>query len=65
MSFIMTDLGSVLGLDLTKSLVIGLISGVVGMITCAIAYPVYKKSLASAQKKLAPEILSLSDELLR
>jgi hypothetical protein len=65
MSFIMTDLGSVLGLDLTKSLVLGLISGVVGMITCAIAYPVYKKALASAQKKLAPEILSLSDELLR
>ena len=65
MSFIMTELGSVLGLDFTASLVIGLIVGVIGMITCAIAYPVYKKTLASIKKKLAPEIIALSDELLR
>lgn len=65
MSFIMTELGSVLGLDFTASLVIGLILGVIGMITCAIAYPVYKKTLASIKKKLAPEIIALSDELLR
>ena len=65
MSFIMTELGSVLGLDFTASLFIGLILGVIGMITCAIAYPVYKKTLASIKKKLAPEIIALSDELLR
>ena len=65
MSLIMTDLASVLGMAYMASLVVGVVAGVLGMILVALAYPIYKKVLGSEREKIAPEILRLSEELLK
>lgn len=65
MSLIMTDLASILGVAYMESLVVGIIVGVIGMILVALAYPIYKKVLGREREKIAPEILRLSEELLK
>ena len=65
MSLIMTDLASILGMNYIGSLILGIVAGVLGMILVALAYPVYKKVLKSEHEKIAPEILRLSEELLK
>ncbi len=41
------------------------IVGVVGMVLVALAYPIYNRVLKKNREKIAPEILRLSDELLK
>lgn len=65
MSLIMTDLAGILGMEYIESVIVGSIIGVVGMILVALAYPVYKKVLKIEHEKIAPEILRLSEELLK
>lgn len=65
MSLIMTDLADILGMAYMGSVIVGVVCGVVGMILVALAYPVYKKVLKSERKRNAPEILRLSEELLK
>ena len=48
-----------------KMFVPGIIIGVSGIILTSSAYPVYKKILAERRKKIAPEILKLTDELIK
>lgn len=43
--------------------VLGIIVGVIGMVVIGMAYPVYNKITKKQREKLAPEILSLTDEL--
>lgn len=62
MSLAMTDIGAVLG---SFAMVIGIIVGIVGMVLVALAYPIYNRVLKKQRVKIAPEILRLSDELLR
>ena len=62
MSLFMTDLGSALG---TLALVLGVIVGLIGMVLVALAYPVYNKVLKKERERIAPEILRLTDELLK
>lgn len=65
MSLIMTDLGGILGTYEHLSMPLGILIGVVGGgITC-IAYPMYQVILKRERKKIAPEILQLTDELLK
>ena len=45
--------------------IVGVIAGIVGILLIALAYPVYKKVLKSECEKVAPEILRLSEELLK
>ena len=45
--------------------VVGVVAGVLAMILVALAYPIYKKVLGSEREKIAPEILRLSEELLK
>lgn len=63
MSLIMTDLGSIIGLN--KTMIPGIIIGVTGMLIAIINYPVYKKVLSSRRKKYAGEIIALSDSLMK
>ena len=65
MSFIMTDLGAILGAYSGFSMIIGIVVGLVGMMSVAQAYPVYNRVLKKQREKIAPEILRLSDELLK
>ena len=63
MSAVMTDIGSILGLG--DIMVPGIIVGCVGLLMALTTYPIYKKILASKKKKYGPEILRLSEELLK
>ena len=63
MSLVMTDLGAVLGLD--NTLGIGVLIGLAGMILVACAYPVYNRTLKKERERIAPEILRLTDDLLK
>lgn len=45
--------------------VAGIIIGVIGLIITAVAYPMYQKITKEEKEKLAPEILRLTEELLK
>ena len=62
MSLFMTELGAALG---GLAMVLGIIVGIVGMILVALAYPVYNRVLKKERERIAPEILRLTDELLK
>ena len=62
MSLIMTDFGDALGV---WQIVIGVFSGVIGIAVAALAYPVYIVITKKERARLAPEIIRLSDELLK
>ena len=62
MSVCLTDIGAALG---NLAMVIGILVGVVGMVLVALAYPLYNRVLKKNRDKIAPEILRLSDELLK
>lgn len=62
MSLCLTNLGAALG---NLAMVIGIAVGLVGMVLVALAYPLYNRVLTKQRQKMAPEILRLSDELLK
>ena len=62
MSLCMTDLGAALG---HLAMVIGILVGLLGLVMVALAYPVYNTVLRKERQRIAPEILRLSDELLK
>ena len=62
MSLAMTEIGAALG---SLAMVIGILVGIVGMMLVALAYPLYNRVLKKQREKIAPEILRLSDELLK
>jgi uncharacterized membrane protein HdeD (DUF308 family) len=62
MSLCMTDLGAALG-DL--ALLIGIFAGLAGILLVALAYPVYNRVLKKQRQRIAPQILRLSEELLK
>ena len=63
MSLIMTDLGAFLPGML--SLFIGIAVGVVGIVGVALAYPIYKAITKKERERIAPEVLRISEELLK
>ena len=65
MSLCMTDLGAALGVKSGVAMAIGVLAGVVGGALAALAYPVYQAIVKAKRKQIAPEILRLSDELMR
>ena len=65
MSLIMTDLGTWLGFNSILGLILGIILGFIGMVFVALAYPVYSKVLRTEREKIAPQILKLTEELMK
>ena len=63
MSLIMTDIGEWMGSIL--ALVIGIIVGVIGIILVCLAYPIYNRTLIKEREKAAPEIMRLTDALMK
>lgn len=63
MSLIMTDLGKMLGT--TLALMIGIGVGIIGIVLVCMAYPIYNRILKKEREKIAPEIIRLSDELMK
>ena len=62
MSLCMTELGAALG---HLAMVIGILVGLFGLVMVALAYPVYNIVLRKERQRIAPEILRLSEELLK
>ena len=62
MSLCMTELGAVLG---HMAMVIGILAGILGLVMVALAYPLYNTVLRKERQRIAPEILRLSEELLK
>ena len=62
MSLCMTDIGAALG---RLAMIVGIAVGLVGMVLAALAYPVYNRVLKKQRAKVAPQILHLSEELLK
>ena len=65
MSLCMTELGATLSLGKSASMIVGVALGVLGGIVASVAYPVYNATLRYMQKRVAPEILMLTDELMK
>lgn len=65
MSLIMTDFYVFFKLAYTTAVAVGTGVGLCGIALVCLAYPLYNKCLKSARKKLAPEILKLTDELMK
>ena len=65
MSMIMTDLADALGPLKDMSMLIGITVGIVGCILVSLAYPIYNAIVKAKRRKLAPEILRLTDELMK
>ena len=65
MSLIMTDLASGWGLSQGALIAIGVVLGVIGMALAALAYPAYLQVMKKEREKVAPEIIRLSDELMK
>ena len=62
MSLAMTEIGAALR---SLAMILGIAVGLVGMALAALAYPLYNRVLKKQREKIAPEILRLSDELLK
>ena len=65
MSLIMTDLGNIFGLQGITNMVIGILVGAIGLVLAILAYPVYQKVLKKEREKIAPEILRMTEELIK
>ena len=63
MSLIMTELSSILGMA-EAGMIIGIVVGIIGILFIGCAYPSYTYILKKERKRIAPEILRLTDELL-
>ncbi len=64
MSIIMTDLKQILGAYKEMAMLLGIIIGIAGMLLILAAYPIYQYISEKKRKKVAPEILRLTEELL-
>ena len=65
MSLAMTKIGSMIGLEEQLSFLLGIAIGVLGGILVGLAWPVYQWVTRHERKRIAPEILRLTDELMK
>ena len=65
MSLAMTDLAAYVDIPENQALLIGIIIGVVGMAIAAVAYPIYSAVTKHDRARIAPEIIRLTDELMK
>lgn len=65
MSLTMTELGTVFHLGQNAGMLAGILIGIAGMAFIALAYPLYQKTLKKERERIAPEILRLTDELMK
>ncbi len=65
MSLTMTDIGRIIGLLGGMAMLVGILIGIVGIVLVCVAYPIYNSVLKKERKKIAPEIIRLTDELMK
>ena len=65
MSLCMSDFAEILGSYRDMAMVIGIPIGLIGGVLAALAYPMYNVIVKRERKKIAPEIIRLTDELMK
>lgn len=65
MSLAMSEFSEILGLHKNMAYLIGIPSGMAGIAMICLAYPVYNRVLKKEREKIAPEIIRLTDELMK
>ena len=65
MSLAMSEFGTMLGFNHGVAMVVGIVIGIVGIVLVCVAYPLYNRVLKKEREKIAPEILRLTEELLK
>ncbi len=65
MSLTMSNLSEILGMPQTAAMMIGVVIGSIGIVMVCCAYPAYNRTLVKERKRIAPEILRLTDELMK
>ncbi len=65
MSLVMTDLSEIIGSHKDMAMIYGIAIGTAGGVIASLAYPIYNAVLKNVRKKIAPEILRLTDELMK
>jgi len=65
MSLTMTDVGKIIGLLDGGAMLVGILIGIVGILLVCLAYPIYNHIVKKEREKIAPEIIRLTDELLK
>ena len=65
MSLCMTELSLIFGDKQSLAMMTGVAVGLIGCALVALAYPVYNLTLKRERKRIAPEIIRLTDELMK
>ena len=65
MSLAMTDIGKTVGLLGGMAMLAGILIGIVGIVLISVAYPIYNRIIKKEREKIAPEIIRLTDELMK
>lgn len=65
MSLTMSDFRHIFGVREEVSMIIGIITGILGIALVCLAYPTYNFVLKRERRKIAPEIIRLTDELMK
>ena len=65
MSLSMSDLSGMLGFSQSMALFIGIMIGLIGIVLICLAYPLYNRVIKKERAKIAPEILRLTEELMK
>ena len=65
MSLFMTDLSAQIGSNKELAMILGIVIGLLGGVLISLAYPIYHFVIKRERKKIAPEILRLTDELMK
>lgn len=65
LSLVMSELAELLGLDSSVAIPVGIAIGVVGGVLVSLAYPVYNFIIKRERRKIAPEVIRLTDELMK
>ena len=65
MSLIMTEIGALLGFSTVISIIVGVAIGVLGIVLVSLAYPIYNRIVKKERERIAPEIIRLTDELMK
>lgn len=65
MSLTISDFGKSISLDGQIAFIVGILLGIIGIAVLATAYPIYNAMVKKERNRIAPEILALSDELMK
>ena len=65
MSLAMTDVGTIIGFTEGTAMIVGILIGIIGIVLVSVAYPLYNRIIKKEREKIAPEIIRLTDELMK